>query len=163
MATRLLSRRVGGFSFVELLASMVILGLLASVAMPLAQTSVRREKEFQLRRALRDLRQGIDAYKAATADGRIVVAPDASGYPPDLDTLVSGVENAKDKNAGPLYFLRRIPRDPLYPEKTVPASATWGQRAYASPPQAPRKGDDVFDVYSLSEGTALDGSPYREW
>lgn len=155
-------QRQRGFSFIELLASLVILGLLASLAMPLAQTTVRRDKERELRRALRELRVAIDAYKTATADGRITVDADASGYPPDLETLVGGVPSAR-KEGETLYFLRRIPRDPFHPEPAASASETWGQRSSMSPPDRPERGDDVFDVYSLSDQTALNGTPYREW
>lgn len=152
-----------GFSFIELLASLTILALLASLAMPLAQTTVRRDKERELRRGLRELRQGIDAYKAATLDGRIPVSPDASGYPPTLDALVDGVPDAHGPATARLYFLRRLPRDPFYPETDASAAATWGLRSFSSPQDAPRKGEDVFDVYSLSGQLGLNGVPYREW
>lgn len=151
-----------GFSLVELLTSLVILGLLASLAMPLAQTTVRREKERELRKALRELRTGIDAYKAATSDGRIAVEADASGYPRNLNVLVAGAPSAR-KDGLTLYFLRRIPRDPFHPDQTTPAPETWGQRSSASPPDRPERGDDVFDVYSMSAGMALNGIPYKEW
>lgn len=158
----MIRHRHRGFSFVELLTSLVILGLLASLAMPLAQTTVRRDKERELRRSLRELRTAIDAYKAATADGRITVDADASGYPPDLDVLVTGVPSARQDGAI-LYFLRRMPRDPFHPEATQPASQSWGQRSSASPPDRPERGDDVFDVYSMSGETGLNGIAYKEW
>jgi general secretion pathway protein G len=157
------SRARPGFSFVELLASLAILGLLASLAMPLAQTTVRRDKERDLRRALREIRQGIDAYKAATEDGRIAISSDASGYPADLNALVVGIPNARSPVPVKLYFLRRLPRDPFFPDASVPAADTWGQRSFASAPDAPTQGDDVFDVNSLSGQSGLNGIPYREW
>jgi general secretion pathway protein G len=155
-------RRQTGFSFIELLTSLVILGLLASLAMPLAQTTVRRDKERELRRALRELRVAIDAYKTATGDGRITIDADASGYPPDLDTLVTGVRSAR-KEGETLYFLRRLPRDPFHQDASGSASETWGQRSSTSPPDRPERGDDVFDVYSLSDQNALDGTAYKSW
>lgn len=157
------SSKALGFSFVELLTSLAILGLLASLALPLAQVTVRRDKERELRRALRDIRAGIDAYQAAAADGRIVSNQSANGYPTSLDELVIGVPNVKTEGAATLYLLRRIPRDPFHPDKSIPAAETWGQRSFASPPDAPLKGDDVFDVYSQSDQTGLNGVPYKEW
>lgn len=156
-------RRPGGFSFVELLASLAILGLLASLAMPLAQVTVRRDKERELRRALRDIRAGLDAYKTASADGRIATGAGDSGYPARLEDLAQGVPDIKTEGAPTLYLLRRIPRDPFHPDKTLPAAQTWGLRSFASPPEAPVKGDDVFDVYSQSIETGLNGVPYKEW
>lgn len=152
-----------GFSLIELLASLAIMALLASAAMPLAQNTMRRERELELRRALREMRQAIDAYKAATLDGRIASTADESGYPPDLSTLANGVENAQKPGAGKLYFLRQIPRDPFYPDPTTPAAETWGIRSFDSPPDAPQRGADVFDVYSQSEQSGLDGIAYRAW
>lgn len=152
-----------GFSFLELLASLAILALLASLAMPLAQTTVKRDKERELRRALRELRQGIDAYKAATLDGRISVPIEASGYPPDLNALVSGLPDARRSGSARLYFLRRLPRDPFAADLTVAAADTWGLRSFESSQEAPRKGDDVFDVYSQSEQVGMNGVPYKQW
>ena len=86
-----------------------------------------------------------------------------SGYPRTLQVLIDGVEDAKSPTGSKMYFLRRVPRDPFYPDPSVPAAQTWGKRTYASPPDAPREGDDVFDVYSLSPGTGLNGVRYREW
>lgn len=152
-----------GFSFVELLASLAILALLASVAMPLAQTTVKRSKELDLRRALRDIRQGLDAYKKATAEGLVKSDPDKSGYPATLMDLVNGVPSAKNPTGPKLYFLRRMPRDPFATDASVAAAETWGQRSYESPPDNPKKGDDVYDVYSQSDVVGLNGVPYREW
>jgi len=154
---------VRGFSLVELLVSVAIVGLLATVAMPLAEVTVKRQKEQELRRALIDIRQAIDAYKTAAASGRITVIPGHSGYPPTLTDLVMGVTDATSTTSQKIYFLRRIPRDPFYPDTTTPAIDTWGKRSFASPPDKPAEGDDVFDVYSLSTDTGLNGVLYSEW
>lgn len=160
---RIFSRpRSRGFSFVELLATVAILGLLATVAMPLAETTMRRQKEHDLRTALREIRQGLDAYKAAVAAGKIAVLPKQSGYPPSLTELVAGVDDIS-RPGSKLFFLRRIPRDPFFADNSVPAIDTWGKRSYDSPPDNPRVGDDVFDVHSLSEQTGMNGVPYKQW
>jgi general secretion pathway protein G len=156
-------RRSGGFTFIELLASAAIIGLLASVAVPMVQTTVKRQKERELRIALREIRQGIDAYKQAGVAGRIAVLQEQSGYPPSLLTLVQGVDDVSRPEHPKLYFLRRIPRDPFFPDANVKAVDTWGKRSFASPPEKPEEGDDVFDVYTKSAQTGLNGVPYREW
>lgn len=155
--------RVAGFSLIELLAAAAILSVLATVAVPVIETTVRREKERQLRQALRDIRGAIDAYKMAAATGHIALKPDDSGYPPSLQDLVAGVEDDANKKGPKLYFLRRIPRDPFATDFSVAAADTWGKRSFESPPDAPRPGADVFDVYSNSPQTGLNGQPYREW
>lgn len=155
-------RAVAGFSFVELLVSAAILGVLASVAMPLAETTVRRQKEHDLRIALRDIRQAIDAYKLASASGSIAVLPDQSGYPAGLTDLAGGVDDAKHPGVK-LYFLRRVPRDPFVADEAISAIDTWGKRSFASSADDPQEGVDVFDVYSLSKQTGLNGVPYKEW
>lgn len=153
----------GGFSLVELIVSAAILGVLASVAMPLAETTIKRQKEHTLRIALRDIRQAIDAYKQASASGSVAVEPGQSGYPRSLNELVSGVADVRHLNGQHLYFLRRVPRDPFYPDRAVAATDTWGKRSFASPPDHPREGNDIFDVYSLSERIGANGVPYGEW
>lgn len=151
-----------GFSLIELLAAAAILGVLASVAVPFVETAARRQKEQALRTALRDIRQALDAYKQAVAEQRIKSDPDKSGYPPTLTELSAGVADAKEANRK-LYFLRRIPRDPFNPDTGVTPVESWGLRSYASSDDQPRPGDDVFDVYSTSTRTGLNGVPYREW
>ncbi|WP_153108917.1 type II secretion system protein [Propionivibrio limicola] len=152
-----------GFTLIELVVTVAIIGILAAGAMPLAELGAQRAKESELRVALRQIRDGLDAYKAASDAQRVERKAGASGYPPDLATLVNGVPDAAVPSGKRIYFLRRIPRDPFHGDPGVPADKTWGKRSYASPPQAPREGADVFDVYSLSERTGLNGIPYREW
>ncbi len=155
--------RARGFTLIELVITVAILGLLATAAMPLARLAAERSKETELRASLREIRTAIDAYKEATADGRVAVKVDASGYPPTLQTLVDGVENQKSVKKSMIYFLRRIPRDPFFPDGSVADADTWGLRSYASPPDAPEPGDDVYDVHSLAPGKGLNGVPYRDW
>ena len=156
-------RHSGGFSFVELLVSAAILATLAMVAMPLAEVTIKRQKEHELRLALQNIRQAIDDYKQATLNGYIVPLPGQSGYPRTLLDLTAGIANAKDPTAPPQYFLRRIPRDPFHPDQKISAVDTWAKRSFASPPDAPQEGDDVFDVYSKSQLTGLNGLRYAEW
>lgn len=152
-----------GFTLIELVITVAIVGLLATAAFPLAQMASRRAKEQELRLALREIREAIDAYKAAFDEGRVVQEVGQTGYPPNLDVLAEGVDDARSPESAVIYFLRRVPRDPFFPDPAVPASATWGLRSYASPPDDPQPGEDVFDVYSLSTATALSGVKYRDW
>lgn len=152
-----------GFTLIELVIVLAIIGLLATAAMPLAQLVMKREKETELRVALRDIRGALDAYKAAAQAGHIKLELGSSGYPPDLKSLYAGVEDAASPKKVSLYFLRRMPRDPFFPDATALAEETWGLRSYKSPPDDPQPGDDVYDVYSLSSAKGLNGVPYREW
>jgi general secretion pathway protein G len=152
-----------GFTLIELLVTLAIIGVLASAVMPLAELTVKRSKESELRVALRQIRGALDEYKRAVDDGRITRKADESGYPPSLEVLVQGVADEKDPKKAKIYFLRRIPRDPFSTDSTAPPARTWGLRSYASPPDAPSEGNDVFDVYSLAEGTGLNGIAYRQW
>ena len=155
--------RGGGFTLIELVVTLLIVGLLAGVAVPLVEVTVKRNKERELRAALREIRTAIDAYKRASDEGRIVRLAQQSGYPPKLAVLVEGVPDARSPERRPIFFLRRLPRDPTFPDQAAPAESTWGKRSYASPPDAPEEGDDVFDVYSRAEGTSLNGTPYKAW
>ncbi|MDT4877448.1 hypothetical protein FQZ97_1129660 [compost metagenome] len=141
---------------------MAILGLLASMAAPLAETVIRRGKERDLKVALHEIRDAIDAYKLAADAGHIEKSVTSSGYPPSLSVLVEGVRDLRNIKGERIYFLRRIPRDPLGDARLEPEES-WGLRAYSSPANDPRPGMDVFDVYSLARGDGLDGTPYREW
>lgn len=151
-----------GFTLIELIATLAILATLASLALPVAEMTARRMKEQELRYNLRQIRDGIDAYRRAWDDGRIQRKAGDSGYPPNLDRLVEGVEDQRDPGKLRIYFLRRIPRDPFAEPGTIGA-ASWGKRSYASGHDDPREGDDVYDVYSLNPATGLNGVPYRQW
>jgi general secretion pathway protein G len=197
------ARSQRGFTLIEMVVVVMIVGILASAAMPLMALHKRRTQEAELRQSLRTIRMAIDQYKLAFDEGRIEkkngIVTEATGYPPSLEALVKGVPEvavaasaastpqnghaqppAPPNNTSPfstssissfstpaaaqkmIYFLRRIPRDP-FADPSLPAAQTWGLRSYASPPDAPAAGADVFDVYSKTEGDALDGTPYRQW
>ena len=151
-----------GFTLIELLITVAILAVLASGAMAVAELTTRRGQEQELRAALRQIREAIDSHKAAADAKRIVQSADASGYPPQLSALVQGVPDAGSATGKKLYFLRRLPRDPLA-DPALPAEATWGLRSYESDADNPQPGRDVFDVYSLSAKQSLGGRPYQEW
>lgn len=153
-----------GFTLIELVVTVAIVALLATAIVPSARLVYQREREVELRSALRTIRTAIDAYKRAVDTGHVKKELDKSGYPPDLQVLVDGVDDARSAQDGvKIYFLRQIPRDPFWPDTSVPAAESWGLRSYASPPDDPQPGDDVFDVYSRSSLTGLNGVPLREW
>lgn len=155
--------RSRGFTLIELVVTVAIVGMLATVAMPLAELTVKRGKEQELKAALREIRTAIDAYKDAADQGRIEKEADASGYPPTLAVLYSGVTDQSSPDSKLIYFMRRLPRDPFFPDGSVAPEDTWGLRSSASPPENPEPGDDIYDIHSLSPGTAIDGSAYRDW
>jgi general secretion pathway protein G len=150
-----------GYTLIELLIVLAILGLLATMAMPLAEVTAQREKERELKRALWEIRDAIDAYKRAVDAGAVAKAPSDSGYPPSLDALVQGVPDAKSAG-GRLVFLRRVPRDP-FADGALPPQKTWRLRSYASDADHPRPGADVYDVSSSSEASGLNGVPLKQW
>ena len=153
--------RERGYSFIELLIVTAILFILASAVMPLAQVTSQRQREAELRANLRQMRTAIDRFKDAVDGGRISqmeLKPGSEGYPPDLETLVDGVPIQGDASGAMLKFLRRIPTDPMT------KSTDWGMRSYQDRPDARSWGrENVFDVYTKSEATALDGTKYRDW
>ena len=126
------------------------------------QIAAQRGKEQELRVALRQIREAIDAYKQLADEGRIARMADESGYPPELGLLADGVEDIKSPQKKMIYLMRRLPRDP-FAAADLSAVDTWGKRSYESPPEDPKEGEDVFDVYSKSEGVGLNGIAYREW
>lgn len=156
-----LASRSAGYTFVELLVVSALLMIIASAAMPLARVTVQRQREGELRRALREMRTAIDRYKDAVDTGQIGatdIQAGSEGYPKDLDVLVEGVGVANDASGRKLKFLRRIPIDPLT------GSTEWGRRSYQDRADATSwGGQNVYDVYTMSEGTALDGTRYRDW
>lgn len=152
-----------GFTLLELLITAGIVATLAAVALPLAEMTVKRNREASLMVALRDIRGAIDAYKQAADEGRIIKTIEETGYPKRLNQLVEGIEDAKSPKKTSIYFLRRLPRDPMNPDPDLSPAETWGLRSYESPPDNPRPGKDVYDVYSLATGVGLNGIPYSQW
>lgn len=155
---------IRGFTLIELVITVAIVSLLASMALPMAELVVQRSKEHEMRLALRQIRGALDAYRQAVDEGRVTHSVGQSGYPPGLKVLVEGVPDASSPDRkSRIYFLRRIPRDPTFNDPAKPDDETWGIRSYASSFDAPEEGEDVFDVYSLSPGVGLNGISYRNW
>ena len=148
----------GGLTLIELIVAVTLLAILSLVAMPLARVQLKRERERALRAALREVRTAIDRYKDAADRGMIQVELGTEGYPKKLEMLVEGVKMNNSPEGKRLKFLRRIPKDPMT------NSTEWGLRSYQDEPDSTASnGENVFDIYTRSQGTALDGSKYSEW
>lgn len=154
---------MSGFSLIELMVTLAILGVLALLVTPVAQIELQRGKEQELRRALWEIRHGVDEYKRAVDEGRIAKAAGASGYPKDLAVLVQGMPDLRDPKHTKIFFLRRVPRDPMQRDTSLGDEQSWGKRSYASEAENPQEGADVYDVYSLSAKVGLNGVAYSKW
>lgn len=169
-----------GFTLIEMVITLALVGILALAIMPFSELVVQRQKEKELSAALREIRTALDAYKDASDAGKIEKDAEASGYPPSLGVLVTGVKDARDPKGGLLMFLRRVPRDPFFTgDPDTPAEETWNVRAYGQPPDqaaggasgessgalsgTDAAGKDVFDVTSKSARVGINGIPYRQW
>jgi general secretion pathway protein G len=158
-----------GFTFLELVITLALVGLVSMLALPLYEVSATRAKEAELREALRTIRGALDAYKSATDTGALPRGSGESGYPPSLDVLTQSLDLVGQRDPSGtiaskrIVLLRQLPRDPFDSDLTAPAAQTWNTRAYASRPDDPQPGADVFDVSSKSTLTALDGTHYDTW
>ncbi len=157
--------RGGGFTLIEMVVTLALVGILASAALPLYEVTVTRQKEAELRQALRTIRNALDAYKAAADSGQIAKGAMETGYPASLEVLVNGVDVPNAPAGAPprLYFLRHLPIDPFTPDPALGAAQQWALRSYASPPDDPQPGADVYDVASRSGRVGTNGVPYRQW
>lgn len=151
-----------GFTLIELMVTLTIIALLASISMPMLQLTVKRNKEIELKNNLIQIREAIDQYKKASDDGRIEKKIQDSGYPPNLEVLVEGVKDVRDPKGKKIKFLRKIPQDPMR-KKGQESDQPWGLRSYDSEYDEPKYENDVFDVYSLSTEKDTRGEPYSKW
>jgi len=145
------------------MVTVAIIAVLATLSLPVLEVNRQRTREADLRHSLREIRAAIDAYKTAADAGDIEVAPDASGYPPNLEVLVQGAPFQDKERKGRLYLLRSLPRDPMEPRAELPAAATWALRSYSSEAADPQEGEDVYDVRSRSNKLGLNGAAYSTW
>ena len=152
-----------GFTLIELVVTVMIVAILAAGAVPMAQLTIQRNQETELKQALRQIREAIDLYKKAVDEGLVKKTLDQSGYPPSLEVLEEGVINQKDTKGKVIKFIRKIPRDPMNKEPDLKPAETWAKRSYASDVSSPSEGADVYDVYSRSNKKAIDGSLYQSW
>jgi general secretion pathway protein G len=157
------ARAHGGFTLIELLIALAILAVLATAVLPVAQVTIQRQKEVELKLALREIRTAVDTYKRAYDEGHMVHEVNSTGYPPSLSVLVDGVEDVKNPKRAKMYFLRRIPRDPFATNPNTEDADTWAKRCYASEAGDPSEGDDVYDVMSKSATIGLNGIAYNKW
>jgi general secretion pathway protein G len=156
-------KRLHGFTLIELVVTLVLVGLVAYVSVPLYEVTSTRMREAELRAALRQIRTAIDAYKTAADGGVIAKSATDSGYPVSLEILLQGTELQREADGRHIVFLRQLPRDPFFPDQAMAPARQWATRSYASRPDDPHPGSDVFDVASRSPRVGLNGVPYREW
>ena len=156
-------RRQQGFTLIEISVALAVLAVMLLGALPVYRNEQLRGKESELRQALTQIRRALDEYKRAGDEGRIAKPADASGYPESLDALVRGVQRIGIPRVEVMYFLRQLPRDPFAEDASVTAALTWQTRSYASPPDSPSPGRDVFDVFSKSTKLGTNGVPYNKW
>ena len=157
-----LGRSAGGFTLIELLVTLAIMAVLALITVPAAEVVIKRQKEQELRRSLQIIRDAIDAHKKAFDEGKLNLPPESNGYPLTLGALVDGVRPSGG-GLKALKFLRRLPRDPMNPNPALSDAETWGKRSFVSEADNPLEGEDVYDVYSLSDKNGLNGIAYRRW
>ena len=158
--------RPRGFTLIEMVVVLALVGILATAAVPLHELMLRRAQESALRESLRSLRSAIDAHRQAVETKQIAAGRDGSPYPATLDVLVRGIplldETGQSSTGRRLYLLRKLPRDP-FADAALPAAETWALRSSQSPPDAPAAGSDVFDVHARADARAIDGTPYSSW